>query len=172
MVKHWSKSIQTSSTRLLCSLVTPYSRPCRRPATVPATPMRRPSANLARRARTPVLIPTEPCPFSPSPFFLPLALRRARTDPPPAFVPTAPRRPSSISARPNLPHLALHLLHPSPSSIEPSRGRIKPAIAGRHCHSRRGPPPSSISYLRPSSAQIEGAVSFLVLSSPSPTLSP
>src|SRR6185312_8013754 len=47
------KSIQTSSTRLLCSPVTTYARPCRRPATAPATPRvghRRTSpAALARR---------------------------------------------------------------------------------------------------------------------------
>ena len=132
LVKLCSKSFQTISTQLLYSPVTPYARPCRRPATAPTTTTRRSSTNLAHRARAPILIPTEPCPFSPSPFFLALTLHRARTEPPPAFVPTAPRRPSSISACPNLPHLALHLLHPSPSSIEPYAGRIELQTAGRH----------------------------------------
>ena len=49
--------------------------PIPRPRVVAGDATRRPSANLALRARAPVLIPTEPCPFSST-----LLLPRARNE--------------------------------------------------------------------------------------------
>jgi len=76
------------------------------------------------RAHTPVLIRTESCSFSPSPF-----LPRTHTKPSSSSVPRRrPRRPSSPpcldSLRPEPHNLALCLLHPFPSSFEPTPGRI------------------------------------------------
>ena len=99
--------------------------PIPRPRVVAGDATRRPSANLALRARAPVLIPTEPCPFS-STLLLPRARNEWKTSLSSSLwsipAPVTPRRPSSIY------RAKASLASPRSSSI-PFRARTNPTPA-------------------------------------------
>ena len=106
----------------------PYRRLCRRRRHASAV-----AANFALRARH--LYPSRAREVSPP--FYPFLLPRAHAEPDASRA--RRRRPSgrssplrSISSRPKPSNLALHLLHPSTSSIKSFPDRIALAIAGRH----------------------------------------
>jgi hypothetical protein len=141
------KSMQMNSSRLLCS-----RRRTRADGNSTGNATRWTSANLARCARVPVLIPLpEPCPFSP-PFLLPRAARsRAARASPPSAATTILATPARFSApqasgpRPEGP-LCLHeLVRANPRTNQRLRHRppsLSPSkLRPRHRRPPPGPPP-------------------------------
>ena len=115
-----------------CDALCPYRRPCcdRRDTAGDST------RRVSRRTLSSALRRSYPC-AQPYPFPLPSSpnsssREQSRAELSPLAAPAIPVAPAPISSCPDLPSLALHLLHPSPSLIEPYAGRIGPAIAGRH----------------------------------------
>ena len=126
--QNWSKQSLCFSCAALC----PYQRPCRDRRDTAGDSTNR----VSRRTSSSMLRCSYPC-ARPYPFPLPSSpssssREQSRAELPPLNAPAIPIAPTPISSRPDLPSLALHLLHPSTSSVEPYAGRISPAIDGCH----------------------------------------
>ena len=162
-----SKSAKITQIRLLCPRLVSAS-----PASTLGSPRVAPT-NLAHRAHTPILICTESCSFSPSP-----SLPRAYAEPSSSSVPSPASPSAKLAAVPRFAAPQAAQPHPPPPSphLVPVRANPGPNRPLRHRQPlppcAGAPPLSSISHLRPSLAQIEGTVSILALSSPSPTSFP
>jgi hypothetical protein len=128
---------------------------------------RRTSANLAHHARASSLSLSRCRVRFPLPFFF-IAQQGAEPPEPRRRPPLRPSSPPPLdSPCPKPRDLAPKILRPSTNSFAPIPGRIEAPEPRPPLPSRRASPSSSTSHLRPYSAQIEGPMSFLVLSSSS-----